>query len=237
MYCQHINKKTNKLCENSSALNSNYCLYHKYLTNLNDDCPICLCNFNLNFIEGSNIVHTSQCGHKLHLYCAEQMNSFECPLCCLIIDNFSYKTRELIEKNKINYQAKLDEKDLAEAHRIHQLINESNEINPITKVSPQEEIITAMRFLKMYNIPFRYIPLEININIDSKSPEYPEGTIFVSILGHIFERMDIDLDGYELLDDESDNKLEECYMGVDDFIWKLPIIIPFMMPKITVNFI
>lgn len=234
MHCQHINK-TNKPCGNSTATNSNYCLYHKYSTNLNDDCPICLCSFDSfkGFVE-NDVVHRAQCGHKLHLYCAEQMNSFECPLCCLIIDNFSYKTRELININKSNYQAKLDQQDLIEAHRLHQsLLN--HEFTSI-KISPQEEIITAMKFLKMYNIPFRYIPIEININIDSKSPDYPEGTLFLAILGHIFGRMDIDLDGYELSDDDSDDKQEEHYVGIGDFIWKLPIIIPFMMPKITVNY-
>jgi len=71
----------------------------------NVDCPVCLSSDEEMFI--------TSCSHKIHLDCAKQLNTLECPICRKIITNYPEEISISIEENRIKYQSDVEQNDFA----------------------------------------------------------------------------------------------------------------------------
>jgi len=211
--CQGITKKGNK-CNNSALADSKFCIYHKEIIIFNENCPICL--------NCDDIMHILEpCKHRLHLNCAENMISFDCPLCRKSIDNFPSFISEKINYN-ITKNRKLIEEE--EENNILNILNQNN--NSFRKLRamfmPQAEIYAAVQFLCNNKIPACYIPIEYRISLFENMPSLHEGSIFSAIVSLVFENIikDVQNEGIdieEILDENFNEDLaeEDVYNDTD----------------------
>lgn len=184
----------------------------------NEECPICLCDFE----QGK--IHVTPCMHRLHLKCAEDLMSFECQNCNQHVNNYPIYIVEKIIDHKKKYEKKMEEKDLAEFRRydeyrrrveLQRLQAEygprSVSDNGSTAVEPgnlvegpiKKQIIAVMQVMKQLNIPLRYIPIEIKVEIYKHQPPIPQDYIFCHLLSMIMDKVCKDLGDYNLLQDDN----------------------------------
>ncbi len=182
----------------------------------NEECPICLCDFE----QGK--IHVTPCMHRLHLKCAEGLMSFECQNCNQHVNNYPMYIVEKIIDHKKKYEKKMEEKDLAEFRRYDEYRRrvelqrlEAEYGNLVIEGPIKKQIIAVMQVMKQLNIPLRYIPIEIKVEIYKHQPPIPQDYIFCHLLSMIMDKVCKDLGDYNPLQDVDNNVILSDY-GVEN---------------------
>jgi hypothetical protein len=183
--CQGF-KKNKVPCTNKPLPNSDFCIYHN-ITYYNESCPVCLTS--------DDPLHITSCLHRIHLECCKGLNTLQCPLCQQIVTNYPLYIEKQIKANELQFQKKLDDEDRLEAERIER------ESVTIPKIAPYHEVAMAIGFLINHDIPIRYIPTDIHINIYKKQPLL-EGTLYNILINYTLGKILNDID--QVLDIKED---------------------------------
>jgi hypothetical protein len=154
----------------------------------NRECPICFSED-----DEDSVFLILSCLHRFHEKCLEGHTELTCPTCRQNVVNWPPRLRSKIESNNITFRNELEENDRraliqhlsSERHRSHYIY-----IQPPLEV----ELSSALRYLRENEIPFRYIPIEINITVFSRQPQPPPGTFFHVIVDKILLRISEDVE-------------------------------------------
>ena len=171
--CIGINSKGEK-CGNLACRTEKYCRHHLKQNNY-EVCPICMTE------ENKDNLYKTSCSHYIHLDCAKQLTSLDCPICRKIVTNYPNDIVKSIEENDKLYKSELEQEDYANV--VYQEFNSSSNmfddiLNHFVSISEMqlydnEIIVQSTRIESEYNLPeFISNIFELQNLIDDNSFEY-----------------------------------------------------------------
>lgn len=167
-----------------------------------------------------NGCHKLGCNHYIHLQCATQLFSLNCPLCQQEMNNLPDDCKEQINKNTIARQQELDNEDREAAEAFNRFNIDLEQVLGSTFRTPQIELMLAVSALRQMGIPLRFIPNELNIELGLNDPVPIPGFITGSIGNEVMERIQHEIGDFEDDSDTIDDGIsdDEDVFREDDMI-------------------
>lgn len=154
----------------------------------NTECPICFSDETndgngegFTFSATNVAFHLMSCLHRIHLECAKGLNSFECPICRKNVNNFPDYIKSAIE---INSKNRAEAVELEDRQNLQRIVEEEYRHAP-PRATIEQEILSALQYVRNFAIPLRFIPVKILVTVFKDTPPPPEGVVFCTIVDYI----------------------------------------------------